>query len=310
MTITIGLALGGGGARGAAHIGVLQVLHENGIQISHVAGTSAGAIIGAMYAYNPDPVWIENRFTEFLKSDVFLNMGTNRIREKDRPDSAIGQLTKLVRDRIVLIMSQQKSYLIKREKLVRAIEFLIPVTDFTELTIPLSVTATDIQNGTQIVYDHGDLIDAIVQSSSIPGFVQPTELDDMIIVDGGVIDPIPVEIAKNHTDFTIAVSITKDSLKELRTKNIYEILTRSDQITSSYLAKSKIQKADFVIKPSVGGLHWSRFDQFDTLQKSGKDAAEDIINELKQEINRRSSIFYSLKQKLGLTRKCSYFLRQ
>ncbi|MFQ6678324.1 MAG: patatin-like phospholipase family protein [Fidelibacterota bacterium] len=302
MTLTVGLALGGGGARGAAHIGVLQVLHERGIHVHHIAGTSAGSIIGAMYAYNEDPYWIENRFEEFLESDVFHNMGTKRIRDQDRPDSAIGQLTRYVRDRIVLIMSQQKSYIIKHEILKRAIEFLVPVTDFTELTIPISVTATDMQNGTQVVYEQGNLIDALVQSSSIPGFVQPTEFENMIMVDGGVIDPIPVEISKEHVDFTIAVSITKDSLKELKTKNIYEILTRSDQITSSYLAKSKIEKADFIIKPSVGGLHWSRFDQFSMLLESGREAAFQSIDELIMDLNRRKSLFYSLKQKLGLTR--------
>lgn len=301
MKTTIGLALGGGGARGAAHIGVLQVLHENGIRFNHIAGTSAGAIIGAMYAYNQDPKWVENRFIEFLESDDFHAMGTDRIRENERPDSAIGQMTKFVRDRIVLIMSQQKSFIIKREKLERAIKFLIPVNDFADLSIPLSVIATDIQNGTQVVYDTGDLIDAIVQSSSIPGFVQPTEHGEQVLVDGGVSDPIPVDVSKKHVDFAIAISVTKDSLKELKYKNMYEILTRSDQITSNYLAKYKLEKADFVIKPLVGGLHWSRFDQFDLLLEKGRDAASISIGELKSELNRRNSIFYSLKQKLGLT---------
>jgi NTE family protein len=301
MKKTIGLALGGGGARGAAHIGVLQVLHENGFRFNHLAGTSAGAVIGAMYAHKEDPKWVENRFIEFMESDDFHAMGTERIRSKELPDSAIGQMTKYVRDRIVLIMSQQKSFIIKREKLERAIEFLIPVNDFADLSIPLSVTATDLQNGTQVVYDQGNLIEAIVQSSSIPGFVQPTEQGEHILVDGGVIDPIPVEVSKKHVDYTIAISITKDSLKELKMKNIYEILTRSDQITSSYLAKSKMEKADFVIKPSVGGLHWSRFDQFNILLENGRDAASVSIDELKSELTRRNSVFYSLKQKLGLT---------
>jgi len=301
MKTTIGLVLGGGGARGAAHIGVLQVLHDNGIRFNHIAGTSAGAIVGAMYAYKQDLKWIENRFVEFMKSDVFKAMRIDRIRLKERPDSAIGQMTKFVQDRIVLIMSQQKLFILKREKLERAIRFLIPVTDFAELSIPLSVTATDIQNGTQVVYNQGDLVDAVVQSSSIPGFVEPTERDKQMLVDGGVIDPIPVEISKKHVDFAIAVSITKDSMNEVKYKNIYEILTRSDQITSSYLAKSKLEKADFIIKPLVGGLHWSRFDQFDLLLENGRDAASMSIDELKSELNRRQSIFYSLKQKLGLT---------
>ena len=75
MSLSIGLALGGGGARGAAHIGVLQILHENGIRFDSIAGTSAGSIIGAMYASKQDPKWIEQRFHEFLNSDDFKPWG-------------------------------------------------------------------------------------------------------------------------------------------------------------------------------------------------------------------------------------------
>ena len=236
MSISIGLALGGGGARGAAHIGVLQILHENGIQFDSIAGTSAGAVIGAMYAYKKDPQWIEKRFHEFLKSDDFQGLGTNRIREKLNPDSAIGQMAKFVRNKIVLIMSQQKSFLVKREKLEKAINFLMPVKRFEELSIPLYVTSSDLHSGEQVIYDQGNLVDAVVQSCTIPGFVQPTERGEQVLVDGGVIDPIPVEIIKSHTDYVLAISITKNSLTKMNQKNIYEILTRSDQITSKFLA--------------------------------------------------------------------------
>ena len=119
MSLTIGLALGGGGARGAAHVGVLQVLHENGIRFDHIAGTSAGSVIGAMYAARQDPQWIEQRFEEFISSDDFQALGTKRIRKGLNSDSVMGQMAKFVRNRIVLIMSQQKSFLVKRENTIR-----------------------------------------------------------------------------------------------------------------------------------------------------------------------------------------------
>lgn len=187
MSRSLGLALGGGGARGAAHIGVLQILHKNGIRFDHLAGTSAGSVIGAL-----------------------------------------------------------------------------------------------------------------VQSCSIPGYVQPTERGEQVLVDGGVIDPIPVELLKEQTDYIVAVSITKDSLPEIKQKNIYEIMTRSSQITSNYFAKSKMEKADFVIHPSVGGLHWSRFDKFDTLLTNGRDATILSLNELKADLKRKNRLFYRWKQKLLL----------
>ena len=197
-------------------------------------------------------------------------------------------------------MSQQKSFLVKREKLEKAINFLMPVKRFEELSIPLYVTSSDLHSGEQVIYDQGNLVDAVVQSCTIPGFVQPTERGEQVLVDGGVIDPIPVEIIKSHTDYVLAISITKNSLPKMNQKNIYEILTRSDQITSKFLAKSKMEKADFVIHPSVGGLHWSRFDEFDTLMTNGRNAAIVSLNELKADLKRKNSKIYRWKQKLGI----------
>ena len=168
------------------------------------------------------------------------------------------------------------------------------------MSIPLSVTSTDLHNGELVIYKSGNLIDALVQSCSIPGYVQPTERGEQVLVDGGVINPIPIEILKEQTDYIVAVSITKDSLPELKQKNIYEIMTRSNQITSNYFAKSQMEKADFVIHPSVGGLHWSRFDEFDTLLTNGRDAAIVSLNELKADLKRKNSIIYRWKQKLWL----------
>jgi len=302
MSLTVGLALGGGGARGAAHIGVLQILHNNGIRFDHISGTSAGSVIGAMYAYEQDPKWVEKRFHDFIKSDEFDAMGIERIHDQMNPDSAIGQMARFVRDRIVLIMSQQKSYLVRREKLVEAIRFLVPVERFDDLSIPLVVTSTDLSTGKQVLMKSGNLIDALVQSCTIPGYVQPTERGEQLLVDGGVVDPIPVEVLRSYTDYVVAVSITKNNLTEMKKKNIYEIMTRSDQITSSYLAKMKLEKADFAIHPSVGGLHWSRFDQFDTLLANGRDAAIVSLSELIGDMKHKNSIFYRWKQKLGFKR--------
>ena len=300
MSRSLGLSFGGGGARGAAHIGVLQILHKNGIRFDHLAGTSAGSVIGAMYAINQDPQWIEKRFHEFLNSDEFRAMGTGRIQDHVNPDSAIVQMTKFVRDRIVIIMSQQKSFIVKREKLEKAFDFLLPVKRFEDLSIPLFVTSTDLHSGEMVIYKSGNLIDALVQSCSIPGYVQPTERGEQVLVDGGVIDPIPVELLKEQTDYIVAVSITKDSLPEIKQKNIYEIMTRYSQITTNYFAKSKMEKADFVIHPSVGGLHWSRFDKFDTLLTNGRDATILSLNELKADLKRKNRLFYRWKQKLLL----------
>ena len=100
----LGLALGGGGARGAAHIGVLQELNKAEIQIDLIAGTSAGSIIGAMYAASNDPFWVESRFKKFMKSDSFEGLRSGRILDDRNPDSVLDQIAKKVKDHYVVMM--------------------------------------------------------------------------------------------------------------------------------------------------------------------------------------------------------------
>lgn len=187
--LSIGLALGGGGARGAAHIGVLQVLHDNGIVIDRLAGSSAGAIIGAMYAARSDPYWIEKHFYRFMDSAAFKALGTERMSDDHDPDSVFSQFAKSIRDQVVIMMARNRQSIIRREKLLRCIDYLLPVQSFDKLEIPLMVVAADLNSGDPVVYKTGNLIEAVTQSSSIPGFVPPKSEDGQLLVDGGISAP-------------------------------------------------------------------------------------------------------------------------
>ena len=164
----IGLGLGGGGARGLVHVGILRVLHTHKIPISVIAGTSAGAIVGAMFAATRDPEWIEDRFKKFFNHDVFKNLGTERMVPVSGQRSPLTQFAQKVRDRMVIALSMQRSSIVKKSRLKDALSFLIPVATFSELLVPLKVVATDLISSETIVYSEGDLVEAVVQSSSIP----------------------------------------------------------------------------------------------------------------------------------------------
>lgn len=292
--LSIGFALGGGGARGAAHIGVLKVLHKNGIVPDVIGGTSAGAIIGAMYAATKDTEWVEDRFRNFLNSDEYESMGVERL-ESDHPESVIGQVTKFVQDRLVIAMALTRNSIVKKSRLTNALEFLIPVRSFEELKIPLTVFATDLQSGDTISYDSGELIDAVVQSGSIPGFIEPTFEDGKLIVDAGVSAPLPVSQVKDKVDFTIGIDISRGYPKEpMRKTNIIEIITRSERITSQYYTDMLAKNADFLIKPDVMGLNWSAFDKFEELLQNGTDEAKLRLPQLKQTLKYRKSLRYRL----------------
>ncbi len=292
--LTIGFALGGGGARGAAHIGVLKVLHKNGIVPNVIGGTSAGAIIGAMYAATKDPEWIDDRFRKFLDSEEYKSMGIERL-EAGQPESVIGQITKFVQDRLVIAMALTRASIIKKSRLTKALAYLIPAETFEELQIPLMVFATDLHTGETINYESGDLIDAVVQSGSIPGFVEPTSEGEKLIVDAGVSAPLPVDHVQAKSDFTIGVDISQGYPKRKMKKiNIIEIIIRAERITSQYYIDMLADQADFLIKPDVLGLNWSAFDKYDELLQNGINEAERKINELKKALKYRSSLRYRL----------------
>jgi len=287
--LRIGLALASGGARGAAHIGVLQVLHKNDIPIHSIAGSSVGAVIGALYAATLDPDWVEKRYREYLSSTRFREIGTHHLRKGSKgEDSFFDQLGRSVKDKLVITLALSRKGIVDRKRLVRSIEFLLPVREFSDLKIPLRVVVTDLNTGSELVFTSGDLVEAVVQSSSIPGFVSPLSKNEQVLADGGVTAPLPINCLSNSAlDFTIAVDIARREMESLGNFNLMELIARSEQVTSVKLSNELSKKADFVIKPDVAGAHWSEFHRIDEFIENGRAAALDALPFLKEQMNQR-----------------------
>ena len=285
--IKVGVALAGGGARGTAHIGILQVLQENQVAIDHLAGTSAGAIMAAMYAARPDGDWMEKRFAEFMVSGVFLDLGTERLaRRFDKTES--NPLAKRLKHHVVLNMSLSRQFIIPRKRLEAAIEFLVPAATFEELEIPLIVCAADLQAAQPVVYTSGDLVSAICNSASIPGVLESEIDENVVIADGGVLTPVPVEQLRDHTDFVIACDVSKRGMPPMQEINMYSLMMRAEQITQMALAQHQAARADFTFSPDVMALHWSQFGAFHTLVGNGRAEAEARVEILKRRIHHAS----------------------
>tara|TARA_B100000424_G_scaffold271255_1_gene273211 strand:- start:3447 stop:4349 length:903 start_codon:yes stop_codon:yes gene_type:complete len=290
----LGLALGGGGARGAAHIGVIQALHNAGVRPDVIAGTSAGSTLGAMYAATLDPGWIENRFREFMADESFKKFNSGELLDGRNQETMLNKVTSKVKQHYMVILGLNKSYVAGRDVLEKAVEYLIPVDTFEELHIPLKVLVTDIQSGEDVIHESGNLKEAIVQSSSIPGFFEPTRQGERILVDGGVTAPIPIYHLKKLTNVVLAVDITNYSVSPLNNPNMIEIVRRSDIITGLRLKEKISQDADILIRPDVFGLHWSEFGRFDDLIKCGKEAANKTLESLRQSPPEEGHIYYDL----------------
>ena len=276
----LGIALGGGGVRGAAHVGVLQELDEAGIAIDMVAGVSAGAVVGAMYAHSLDGKWVEDQFRKVWASARFQDVAAKRFIQSGPSDSWIHKIRKNLTEHVLAIISLHRSSIMTNDGLREILRMLIPTQTFDQMQIPLKIVSTDIETGDDIILDKGDLMDALVKSCAIPGIMEPVEDEGKLIVDGGVGMPIPVPALKEDCQMTLAVDIGLYEFERLDRPNARTIKIRSDIITSNRLKSRLASEADLVIKPDTLGFHWSRFDSGEILFKNGRKAAKETLPRL------------------------------
>ena len=282
----LGIALGGGGVRGAAHVGVLQELDEAGITIDMVAGVSAGAVVGAMYAHSLDGKWVEDQFRKVWASTKFQDVAAKRFIQSGPSDPWIHKIRKNITEHALAIMSLHRNSIMTNESLREILRMLIPARTFDQMKIPLKIVSTDIETGDDIISDKGDLMDALVKSCAIPGIMEPVEDEGRLMVDGGVGMPIPVPALKEDCQMTLAVDIGLYEFERLNRPNARTIKIRSDIITSNRLKTRLASEADLVIKPDTLGFHWSRFDSGDILFQNGRKAAKERLSRLMEMIEK------------------------
>ena len=266
----LGIALGGGGVRGAAHVGVLQEIDSAGIKIDRIAGVSAGAVIGCLYAYSLDGKWVEDHFRNILSSQSLSGLTSKIFFDNGSTKSFVGGIKRTLTDYAVALISLHRNSLIKNDQLREILELVVPVNNFDQLKIPIKIISTDIASGKDVISEEGNLIDALIKSCSIPGIMEPVIEGERVIVDGGVSMPIPISPLLESCDVTVAVDIGVYKFNNLTNPNAKSIKIRSDIITSNRLKLKQVSDADLVIRPDTNGLHWSRFDAGEILLENGK----------------------------------------
>ena len=229
-----------------------------------------------------------------MSDEAFRKFNSGELLDGRNQETFLNKVTSKVKQHYMVILGLNRSYVSGRDILEKAVDYLLPTDSFEELKIPLKILVTDIQSGEDFIHESGDLKEAIVQSSSIPGFFEPTYKDGRLLVDGGVTAPIPVYLLKKLTKLVMAIDITNYSVKPMSNPNMIEIVRRSDIITSLRLKKRMSQDADILIRPNVLGLHWSEFGKFDDLLQSGRDAAENALKSVMDVRPNKDHIFYNL----------------
>ena len=283
--LKVGLALGGGGARGLAHIGVLKVLERENIPIDLITGTSMGAIIGGVYALKKDISAIEKIAEKYSKISEFnIDFSFNEKERKDKP-FFLKKMSDFLKRGYMLNLELRKKYINDGEGLKKIIKDLVGDKAFTDTKIPFAAVAADLVKGEKVIIRKGKLFDALLASASIPGMFPPVILDKKILVDGGIVDVVPIEAAQSlGASFVIGVNVSQTLKKRVEFDNAVEIFFRSDSITSSELRKLQLSFADVVITPKVGRFHWSDFSKPEQCVREGEIAAQNTILELKKKL--------------------------
>jgi NTE family protein len=271
----IGLALGGGGARGLTHIGVLKILDQEQIPIHIIAGTSIGSLVGGAYASGVSPGDLQKKVALYLESAEFQSSAFQAIASSyGREGGGLTQkIQSYLRNQIYLIQMLFKPGILSVDDFKAMIHYFVPDIEIQDTLIPFRAVATDLISGEKIVFSEGSLRQAIVASCTVPGAIEPLKDGERLLVDGGIISQVPVSVAREAgADVVIAVAVDRDSHLNEELKTARDIYDRACEITSDKLEKYELMDADVVIRPDVKNLHWSNFSKATDLIEEGEKA--------------------------------------
>lgn len=255
-TVRVGLALGGGFARGAAHIGVLQALVANKIPVHLVAGTSAGSLVGSMFCAGLDP-WLVQRAAERMNWRALVRL-------------------KLRRDG-----------LLDADGLERFMLGNLGDLHFKDLKIPFIATATDLLTGKEVLLTSGRVAPAVRASCAFPGIFRPVRVGRHTLVDGGLINPVPAEVARRFgADFVIASELNRPGGQSLPPRNLLHIMLSSLALVQRPQIDSSLQRADVVVQPDLSGFGVIELDRVEAMIGAGREATETAIPAIREGLAR------------------------
>lgn len=280
----IGLGLGGGGARGLAHLGVLKVIEQEKIPVSVIAGTSMGAIIGACYAVHPDIRSVDTIIRKALASSMFARLKFNILKEEKGliKKSLFRKAQDFIRYGYIHIVEETQCSLFELDKLEEIINAILPDIDITQTKIPFACVATDLTNCREKIFTRGSLRRCVLASASIPGVFPPVKIGEIYYNDGGAVSVTPVRAVQVlGADIIIASDVKSMIMRWEKPEKAKEIVDRCNYITGVLLNEYHLRDADSVISPAVEHIHWIEFDQIDFLVAEGIRAATSAVVEIK-----------------------------
>jgi NTE family protein len=260
----VGLALGSGGAAGLAHIAILKAFDESGRRPSRIAGTSIGAVIGVLYAAGLDGTEIEAVFSEFRGSGLAvlsnLASGENGLSLTD-----------------LLDFDLDNGGLLKPDGFLEFLAKKIKARNFADLKIPMSVVATNYVDGRAVVLDQGDLFEALRASIALPGLFPPVVKGDLLLLDGGISNPLPWDLLRDDVDFVVAVDVSGSrEPPDQGSVPVNELIFKSFELMQQAIieARRAAGEPDLYLRPDCTGVRLLHFHRINEIMGQAEPAAE------------------------------------
>jgi NTE family protein len=277
------LALSGGGARGMAHIGVLQHLDRISMEPELVTGTSMGAVVGAWYCLNGSSDGLARMVRDLFESELFEKLDLDDLLEdEDGSRDSFEQFSRRTRVLYTLSKMVRKISIVEAEFMEEIMNRLYGEATFDDLKIPFVAVATDLYSGEDIALSQGNIATAVQASASIPGVFPPVPLDDMLLVDGYITKnvPVPEPGAPPHRADVIVVDVQRSLEDDGPWENGVEVVARAEWITQTQLNRYYLEQADLVLVPDVRDVHWADFGRIDQLIEAGRVSAVEKESEI------------------------------
>ncbi len=268
------LALGGGGARGFVHIGVMRVLDDLSIPVRAVVGTSMGSLMGAMYLVHGSSEAVEEAWRRIMADGVLPAVRQmKRVPRVEKKEHPLLQVARQIKDRVVVSFALNRSTVLDGSDLDAAVDALLPDLCVEDLSVPFTAVATHLESGAEVRLHSGSLRDAVKASSAIPGMVPARTVEGRDLVDGGVVAEVPVAAARDVGRPVLVVDASMDVPPLADDDTALDTMMRTQMMTSRLLRRRQLADATWVIRPEIGHVAWADWGAMDEMIDVGERAA-------------------------------------
>ncbi|MFQ6114143.1 MAG: patatin-like phospholipase family protein [bacterium] len=286
--LTIGLALGGGGVRGLAHIGVLSVFQREAIAVKAVAGSSMGAIVGAAYALNPE--FNKEKLSKQV-AELGISLPSTLSEDKRDKNSFLKRLRQFIDAEKFMVDALWGWGILPESRIAESLRRLTLGKKLEEGRIPIAVVTTDLLSGEKIIFKEGPTDFAVQASSALPGFLPPIQFENRLLADGAFVDMVPAEVVREMgVDFVIAVGVDQEGMR-VQVRNGLEAFLRAIELCARHHKRHHLELADLVIRPDFGeAVNPLDFSKTELCIEAGVQAAERTLPELRERLSNPRSL--------------------